>query len=116
MAKSTISVPIETRLFLKLADFYREKGSDRDLVEVIENAIEYWMSNANWKEEDLMQELFERPSHLGYFWKKLLLSPGTKIRMTYKGRTYHAAIIGDDFVGPDGMKISPSEFANSVAQ
>ena len=64
--------------------------------------------------EDLMPEVFETPQHLGYHWKPLFLPPGTKVRMTYKGGTFHVAVDGDDFIY-DGKKMSPSEFAKTVA-
>jgi hypothetical protein len=113
-ATSTISPPIRTERFIELVDFLRERGSDRDPVDVIDAAIEYWMTNAESKMEDLMPEVFEQPKHLGYHWRPLLLPPGTQIRMTYKGRTSHAEIVGDDFIH-DGNKLSPSAFANMVA-
>ena len=111
---STVCVPIKTSLFLELVDFVREKGSDRDPTSVIESAIDYWIDNASWKIEDLMPEVIERPQHLGYMWKNLLLPPGTQIRMTYKHVAHHASIEGDDFIY-EGKKTSPSEFANRVA-
>jgi hypothetical protein len=116
MAGSTseVNVPIPTGKFVELVDFLREKGSDRDPVEVVSVAIDYWMDNADWKTEDLMPEVFERPAYLGYHWKTLLLPPGTQARMTYKGTTYHANVEGDDFLY-QGKKMSPSEFANTVA-
>jgi hypothetical protein len=114
MPGSTIAAPVSTELFVDLVDFLREKGSDRDPVAVIEEAIRYWIDNADWKTEDLMPEVFERPRHLGYLWKTLLLPPGTQVRMKYKGTTYHAGVEGDDFLYV-AKKISPSEFANQVA-
>ena len=111
---STISIPVRAALFLELADFLREKGSDRDPIRTVTDAIVYWMENAEWKTEDLMPEIFERPQYLGHNWKGLLLPPGTQVRMTYKGAVYHARIEGDDFIY-QGEKMSPSEFANTVA-
>jgi hypothetical protein len=114
MNESKISVPISTDLFVRMVDFLREKGSDRDPVEAIEGAIDYWMENANYHAGDLMPEVFERQNFRGYQWKSLLLPPGTKVRMPYKGDVYHASVDGDDFMY-QGKKVSPSEFANKVA-
>jgi hypothetical protein len=114
MITSTISIPISTDRFVRLVDFLREKGSGRDPVDAVGGAIDYWIENADWKTKDLMPEVFEEPKHLGYHWKPLLLPPGTKVRMTYKSETFHAAVDGDDFIY-DGKKMSPSEFANTVA-
>jgi hypothetical protein len=109
-----VCIPVSTGLFLRLYDFLKEHGSDRDPVEVVETAIEYWMSNAEWKAADLMPETVPERHHHGYLWRPLLLPPATKIRMKYKGETHYAAIVGDQFVF-DGESISPSEFANRVA-
>src|SRR5689334_3502501 len=114
MPASTISVAIQTKQFLSLVDFLREKGSDRDPVEVIASAIDYWVDNADWKTADLMPEVFERPQHLGYQWKNLRLPSGTKVRMKYRGTTHHAGVEGDNFLY-QGKKMSPSEFANQIA-
>jgi hypothetical protein len=114
MTEQTIAVPVDTKLFIGLVDFLREKGSDRDPIAVIDTAIAYWMENADWKTEDLMPEVFKRPQHLGYQWKILRLPPGTKVRMKYKGVTHHASVDGDDFIY-EGKKTTPSEFANQVA-
>ncbi len=110
---SEVSIPVGTGLFLQLYDFLKKHGSDRDPVEVVSTAIEYWMSNAEWKVNDLMPEV-ATVRHLGYHWKPLLLPPATKVRMRYKGETRYASVIGDDFVY-EGESMSPSEFANRVA-
>jgi hypothetical protein len=115
MLASSVGVPVRTALLIQLADFLREKGSDRDPVDAVDFAIQYWIENANYKTEDLMPEIFERQNYRGYQWKTLLLPPGTKVRMIYKGDTYQAAVEGDDFVC-NGKKMSPSEFANTVAR
>jgi len=112
---SSVGIPVRTALFIQLADFLREKGSDRDPVDAVEAAIQYWIDNADCKTEDLMPEVFERQNYRGYQWKTLLLPSGTKVRMIYKGDSYQAAIEGDDFVYK-GKKMSPSEFANTVAR
>jgi hypothetical protein len=110
----TIGVPVETGLFLQLYDFLKECGSDRDPVDVVQTAIEYWMANAEWKANDLMPETAPPQRHRGYFWKPLLLPPGTVVRMTYKKTTHEAKVVGDDFIYL-GEKTSPSMFANKVA-
>ena len=114
MTKSTVSIPVRTELFVELVDFLRDKGSDRDPVKAVENAVEYWIFNADWKTEDLMPEVLEKKNFQGYQWKSLLLPPGTRIRMIYKGETYHAGVSGDDFVY-NGNKTTPSEFAITIA-
>lgn len=57
--QSTINVPINTSQFVALVDFLREHGSDRDPVKAIEIAINYWIENASWKQDELLPEIFE---------------------------------------------------------
>jgi len=110
---SEIGIPVSTGLFLRLYDFLKEHGSDRDPAEVVSTAIEYWMDNAAWKASDLMPESASaRP--IGYHWRPLLLPPATKVRMKYKGGIHYASVVGDAFVY-EGESMSPSEFANRVA-
>ncbi len=110
----SICVPVHTGLFLKLSDFLRERGSGRDPVDVVESAIEYWMDNADWKTADLMPDTIIERQHHGYMWRPLLLPPATKVRMKYKGEIHHATVIGNNLIF-NGESITPSEFANRVA-
>ena len=64
---SAISVPISTQTFLGLAEFLREKGSDRDPVEVIDSAIDYWMNNADWNRKFCLQRGSWRDSTGNHF-------------------------------------------------
>ncbi len=107
--KSHISVPIETELFLKLVDFLRKNDDRRDPVLVIDDAIEYWIDNADWK-----PELLRKTASRGCQWKSLFLPDGTEVRMQYKGAYSYAKVESDDLVF-DGKSISPSTFANSIA-
>lgn len=112
MSESTISVPIPSSLFIELVDFLREQGSNRDPVETVSTAINYWIDNASWKQEDLMPEIFTDDK--GYSWKNVFLPHGTKIRMKYKGNYYYAQVEADDVIFEEEV-VSPSEFANKVA-
>lgn len=111
LSMSTINVPIDTGLFIELVDFLRENGSDRDPVDTVSLAINYWIDNASWKKEDLMPEIFDVEK--GYLWKELFLPHGTAVRMRYKNQYYYAVIKGDEFIY-DNESISPSLFANKV--
>ena len=109
---STISIPIDTELFLDLADFLKENGDPRDPVDMVSLAIEYWLQNADMKKEDLLQQ--PKASSRGFIWKELFLPHGTEIRMTYKGTIYRANVVGDDFVY-DGKPTSPGAMVNTVS-
>ena len=112
MNESSISVPISTKQFVELVRFLDEKGSDRDPVEVIQDAIDYWVENADWKQEGLMPETFTR--NLGYTWKEVFLPHGTVIRMRYKGQYFSANVIENSIIFK-GESITPSRLAVKVA-
>ena len=111
MSESTISIPLPTSLFLELVDFLREQGSDRDPVSAIETAINYWVDNASWKQEDLLPEIFTKDK--GYTWKELFLPHGTSVRMKYKGTYYYANVVSDQILYNEQV-VSPSEFTYQV--
>ena len=111
MNESTISIPIPASDFIELVDFLREQGSKRDPVAAVRDAIAYWIDNASWKQEDLLNKAFVKPR--GYRWKEVFLPHATLIRMKYKGRYHYAKVDGDAFVF-NGMHVSPGEFANRV--
>ena len=104
-----ISVPISTTTFLGLVDFLREKSSPRDPIEVIESAIDYWMDNADWKEEILSPVGLAR----GYSWKSVFLPSGTVLRIRYNSE-YHYAKVEDDRLMFNGAAVSPNQFALKV--
>ncbi|SFM54196.1 hypothetical protein [Nitrosomonas communis] len=115
--KTEIAVPIPTNTFIKLINFLREVGSNRDPVVVVEDAIYYWMDNAGWKPEDLMPEIYSTESR-GYTWKykdnSLFLCHGTEIRMRYREEYHYAKVEGDEIIY-QGKSISPSALANAIA-
>jgi hypothetical protein len=108
--KSQIAIPIDTKTFLELAEFLKEKNDPRDPVEVADQAIWYWMDNASWK-----PELLRDTDASGYQWKSLFLPAGTQIRMQYKGSYFYAMIEGDEMMY-EGESTSPASFANKITQ
>ena len=104
-----ISVPITTSLFLELANFLRSKEDPRDPVNVISTAIYYWMDNADWKPELLVES-----DARGYQWKNVFLPDGTQIRMQYQGSYSYAKVEGDD-ITYQGKPISPGSLARAIA-
>jgi hypothetical protein len=111
--KTHVSIPVPTDVFLGLAAFLREEGSDRDPVEAVAVAIEYWIENASWKQADLMPETIGK----GYTWRykdaHLFLPPGTEIRMRYKGQNHYAKVEGDQIIYA-GKPVSPAGLANTI--
>lgn len=115
MSRSEINVPISTSLFLRLADHLGSRGSDRDPVDAVTTAIEFWIAStapqsghAETGEPSPDPEVDADASY-GYWWKGLLIPSGSGARMTYKGRTY-SAIVRPEGIQFEGALYSPSEF------
>ena len=92
---SEISVPISTSTFIVLVDFLREKNSGRDPIEVIDSAIDYWMENAEWKDEILSPPI---GAATGYSWKSLFLPSGSTLRIRYNSQYHYAKVEGDNLM------------------
>lgn len=107
--KTHIAVPIATKTFLELAEFLKQNGDSRDPVEVLPLAIDYWMTNADWK-----PELLRTSSGLGYQWKSLFLPDGTELRMQYKGRYHYAKVEGDQLLY-QGQPTTPGSLTNTIS-
>jgi len=107
---SHISVQIPTEQFLELVEFLRREGDVRDPVEVVSFAVEYFLDNASWKQDDLLVTHDSR----GYQWKNLFLPHGTQIRMQYKGQYFYAKVDGDQLLY-EGVPTSPGSLANKIA-
>lgn len=116
-----ISVSIPSDIFVRLANFLRDEGSDRDPVAAVADAIDYWIENASWKQENLMPECSK--NHLtelsGYTWKYndrcLFLPHGTELRQPYKGQYQYAKVEGDE-IKYNGDTITPGKLANTIAR
>lgn len=115
--ESQISIPVKTALFLELAEFLETNGSNRDPVEVVSAAIDYWMDNASWKQDALMPEIATQHA-AGYIWMNekvpIFMPHGTTIRMRYKGKNYFAQVRQDEIIY-EGVALSPSALANKIA-
>ncbi|WP_066453166.1 hypothetical protein [Castellaniella caeni] len=103
-----ISIPVSTSLFLELAEFLEAKKDGRDPVQVVSDAIDYWMANADSK-----PELLHQSATHGFQWKSLFLPSGTEIRMQYKGQYHYAAVDGDQVMF-DGKPTTPGSLANKI--
>lgn len=108
----TIGVPVNTTLFFQLSDFLREKNDQRDPVFVVSDAIEYWLMNADFKSELLINK--NDVVSKGYQWKKLFLPDGTELRMSYKETYYYAKVEGDKVIY-DGKPTSPASMVNAIS-
>lgn len=116
MNESHISVPVPTEVFVGLIEHLREVGSDRDPVETVTDAIRYLIDSDHWRQEGLMPEISESSPAMdgGFGWKDVFLPHGTHVRMKYKREYFYARVDGDKFLYR-GEPVSPSQFANKVA-
>jgi hypothetical protein len=121
MSRSEVAVPVATKLFLELAEFLQSKGSDRDPVDAVSSAIEYWMrSFGQGGDTEPLQQQTALDSSIpvtteGYWWKKVFIPDGSKARMSYKGKVYFAEISPSGFLF-EGKVRSPSEFTWSITK
>jgi len=109
MRQHAIDIPVSVHVFNDLCA-YRERGGDRrDLAVLAETAIAHWLAL-----QSQQPALYAgRRAISGYQWKNLFLPSGTLLRTRYRGKSYHAAVDGDDIVF-EGRKMSPSEFVNAL--
>jgi hypothetical protein len=116
MYDSYICVPVRTDLFIGLVAHLQEAGRADDPVETIEAAIRALIGEADGQDHDpLPAPAAALPADgRGYVWKGVLLPPGTRLRMKYRGHTHHAAVEGDRLMF-QGRPISPGALAKSVA-
>ena len=112
-----ITVPISTETFLRLAHFLRSSGSALEPVSVVENAVNYWIDNAEWKGADLLPDSHGSGA---YVWKvqrkgdrpasSLSLGSGTKLRIKTGASFEYATVEGDTLMYQD-IPVSPNQFA-----
>jgi hypothetical protein len=114
---SHVSVPLPTSTFLRLVGFLQACGSDRDPVDIVEDAVDYWIDNAEWKTETLLPDAARKG---GYPWKvqktsehpatALPLPAGTALRIKVGAGFKYAKVNGDSLVY-QGEQVSPNQFA-----
>lgn len=114
MKSSSISVPVSTALFLDLTKFLSEISSQKDPVDVVEEAISYWMDNASWKGDDMRGFPFEEEEKVGYMWKSIFLPEKTQIEVRHKGKVY-SAIVREQSPYYEGKPTTPAQLVNAVS-
>lgn len=108
-----ISVQVNAATIMHLMEFLKRNGSARSIKTVIEEAIQYWTDNAEWKKEDLMPEVYFAGQ--GFYWAALFLPHGTKVRMRFREKFYYAEVRGDE-LRYEKNALTPSQFANLIGQ
>lgn len=107
--RHAIDVPVSVQVFNDLCAYRERSGDRRDLALMAETAIAHWLAL-----QSQQPALYAgRRAVNGYQWKNLFLPSGTLLRTLYQGKSYHAAVDGDDILY-EGRKVSPSEFVNAL--
>lgn len=96
-----LCIAISTATLGALLDFQSERGKELDPADLAELAIRDWLHR--------QKELAKPAGQRGYFWKKLFLPEGTRLRVSNYQMTRYAAIVGDDLVY-ESMTTSPNRF------
>lgn len=103
----SVQLPLQT--YLALAGYLQESGSGAEPSEVAAIAIDQWIAHARLRAETT------RPgAGRGYQWKSLFLPAGTRLRMSFDGKSQYAAVDGDEIVF-EGESVSPARMANRIA-
>ena len=103
----TVQLPAQT--YFALVAYLEQSGSGADSSEVAAMAIDQWLAQARLRAENT------RPgAGRGYQWKNLFLPTGSRLRMSFGGKSHYAAVDGDEIVF-EGERVSPAQMANRIA-
>ena len=97
-----LCIAISAPTLRALLDFQSEHDQEADPADLADRAIRDWLH--------YQRELAKPAGQRGYFWKKLFLPDGTRLRVSNHMTTRYAAVVGDDLVY-ESMTISPNRFA-----
>lgn len=106
MSRKFVSVQISSGLFLELAKYLQEFGDERDPAEIVEAALNSWLSVARGESPEVIVR--------GFQWKQLFLPEGTELKMNYRGTHAFAKVVGDAVVY-GGRSTTPNRFVAEVA-
>ncbi|WP_426165752.1 hypothetical protein [Pseudoduganella sp. R-34] len=97
-----LCIAISAPTLRALLDFQSEHDQEADPADLADQVIRNWLH--------YQRELAKTVGQRGYFWKKLFLPDGTRLRVSNHMTTRYAAVVGDDLVY-ESMTISPNRFA-----
>jgi len=100
-----VCIAISSKTLRALLDYQEEQETEFDPASLAEFAICDWLAQ--------QRERAKPQGQRGYFWKKLFLPDGTRLRISNHRMTRYAAIVGDDLVH-DCMTMSPNRFVQST--
>lgn len=100
-----VCIAISSKMLRAMLDYQEEQQCEFDPASLAELAICDWLER--------QRELAKPQGKRGYFWKKLFLPDGTRLRVSNHSTTRYAAIVGDDLVY-ESMTMSPNQFVQST--
>ncbi|KQV47706.1 MULTISPECIES: hypothetical protein [unclassified Duganella] len=100
--KQNLCIAISAPTLRALLEFQSEHDDEIDPADLADLAIRDWLQR--------QRELAKPAGQRGYFWKKLFLPEGTRLRVSNHMTTRYAAVAGDDLVY-ETMTISPNQLA-----
>lgn len=100
-----VCIAISSKTLRAMLDYQEEQEHEFDPARLAEFAIQDWLKR--------QREMAKPQGKRGYFWKKLFLPDGTRLRVSNHSTTRYAAIVGDDLVY-ESMTMSPNKFVQST--
>lgn len=100
--KPNLCIAISAPTLRALLEFQGEHDDETDPADLADLAIRDWLH----RQSELAKPVGQR----GYFWKKLFLPDGARLRVSNHLTTRYAAVVGDDLVC-ESMTISPNQLA-----
>lgn len=97
-----LCIAVSASTLRAMLDFQSEHDNEIDPADLADLAIRDWLHQ--------QRELAKPAGQRGYFWKKLFLPDGTRLRVSNHMTTRYAAVVGDDLVY-EAMTTSPNRFA-----
>jgi hypothetical protein len=102
---TNVCIAISSKTLRAMLDYQEEQEAEFDPASLAEIAIFEWLER--------QRERAKPQGQRGYFWKKLFLPDGTRLRVSNHRMTRYAAIVGDDLVH-ECMTMSPNRFVQST--
>jgi hypothetical protein len=112
---SHVHISVPTSRYLELIEAMESAGEIRRPEQVIDLAIHRWILSSADELSPLVTKATDEAEVQGYFWKRVFLPSGTRLRMRYRGEYHHAVVEGDRFIWR-AKESSPAQFANGVTR
>lgn len=110
MSAILFSLPASFHTYQDLGNFMYDHGLKQEMFEIVDDAINAWMSDFLQREEEDCASKLD-----GYQWKDVFLPCGTTLRTVYKRKSYLAHVKACT-VNYEGRNLSPGQFVNAVAK